>query len=81
MFKNCKQHVESVNETYFQHLCFATKFGFRLIGAGLKAIIHGICPVCFETAASDEVKCLYKMCANRGKDAPCPEQQQRDKAE
>lgn len=62
MIGKSKKHLNSVSESYFQHMAFAFKFGFSCILAGLMAIIHGICPALFVTTASERVAAL----ANRG---------------
>ena len=46
------EHPQSVNETYFEHLLFATGFGFRMIVAALACIVHGIFPFLFKTTGS-----------------------------
>ncbi|GEM_PF-677819 len=85
MIKTCKDHLDSVNESYLQHLIFAFKFGGRCLKAGLMAILHGICPAFCKTAASDEVKDLYALlCACRAQkeknDAAKPSTAQSDNA-
>lgn len=55
MLDKCQQHLDSVRESYFQHLCFAVCFGLRLVGAGLAAILHGLFPAVFQTTGSATV--------------------------
>ncbi len=50
------KHPRSVNETYLQHLYFASKFGFTLMLKGFINVIHGFLPFLFEQTASDYVK-------------------------
>jgi hypothetical protein len=45
---------------------FASRFGLKLIGAGLAALVHGLLPFAFESTASRTVKELYPRVANRG---------------
>ncbi|MEO0637030.1 MAG: DUF6356 family protein [Pseudomonadota bacterium] len=46
------QHPESVDETYFEHLCFAGSAGIRMVAAGLAALVHAVLPFLFERTAS-----------------------------
>ena len=48
-------HPASVDETYFEHLRFASGTGLALIRAGLAAICHGLLPRCCETTASTAI--------------------------
>jgi hypothetical protein len=58
MLDKCQKHLDSVHESYSQHLCFAACFGVRLIGAGLAAILHGLFPAVFQYAGSKAVFAL-----------------------
>lgn len=46
------KHPHSVNETYIEHMSFALKFGFGLVGGGLACIVHAIFPFLFEKSGS-----------------------------
>lgn len=59
MFDKCKHHLDTVHESYLQHLCFAVRFGLRMMGGGLAAIIHAICPAVFESTASRTLFALH----------------------
>ncbi len=59
-------HPASVGESYPEHFMFASRFGLKLIGAGLAAIVHGFLPCAFEKTASSVIKDLYPRVANRG---------------
>ncbi len=59
MLHDCKKHLDSVHESYFQHLGFAVCFGLRMIGGGLAAILHGLCPAVFERTGSQTVFKLH----------------------
>ncbi len=48
-------HPASVDETYLQHLRFASGTGLTLIRAGLAAICHGLLPRCCESTASTTI--------------------------
>ena len=40
-------HPASVNETYWQHLRFALRFGARMTQGGVAALVHALLPFCF----------------------------------
>jgi len=52
------EHPASVDETYFEHFCFALKFSSRLLGASFAAMIHALIPALFETTASRTVNSI-----------------------
>lgn len=58
MIGKCKNHLDSVRESYFQHLFFAACFGLRMIGAGVAAILHGLCPAFFQYTGSRTIFAL-----------------------
>ena len=69
MFGKCRHHLDTVHEGYFKHLLFALRFGACMVGGGLAAIIHGLCPAFFEHTGSrtlfrlhDEVQARLKNC-------------------
>ena len=63
-----REHLESVNETYLEHLTHAGGFGFKLIGAGAACLIHGLIPGLCVTTGSRAVTELHKsMVVNRVK--------------
>lgn len=49
------KHPHSVNETYFQHMKYAFRCGFRIVFAGIACLIHGICPFFFTNTASKTI--------------------------
>jgi len=59
MIKKSKEHLNSVNEKYLQHMGTAFKVGLNMIHGGLMALVHGIIPAIFQTNASDKIKKLY----------------------
>lgn len=65
MFKKCHDHLDSVHENYFQHMGFALCFGARLIGAGVAAILHGLCPALFQRTGSATVFALHDELKSR----------------
>ena len=61
-------HPRSVGESYFQHLRFALRFGVKMTGGGLAAILHSLFPFCFVTTASRTNDELVAMrAASRGR--------------
>lgn len=58
-------HPASVDETYWQHLCFALWFSARLFAAGFAALIHALLPPMFKTTASRIVRGLYERTSAR----------------
>ncbi len=46
-------HPHSIGETYFEHLCFAFKFGAQMMIGGFACILHSIFPFLCKTTASD----------------------------
>lgn len=58
-------HPRSVEETYFEHLLFASPFSFQLLGAACVALIHAVLPCCFERTASSVVARLYEKTRDR----------------
>lgn len=59
-------HPTSVDETYFEHLLFATKFAATLMIAASAALIHALIPCLCEKTASKAVARLYAKTHNRG---------------
>ncbi len=61
-----REHLEAVNETYFQHMAHAGGFGFKMIGAGAACLIHGLIPSLCCTTGSRAVTELHdSMVVNR----------------
>ena len=65
MIKDSKEHLKSVNETYFQHFKKAIKIGILMILGGFQAIFHAICPGILKTSASDKIKKLHNEVLGR----------------
>ena len=61
MIKKFKEHLNSVNESYFEHMSIATNVGFKMLSGGLMALLHGIVPGIFQTDASNKIKELYEF--------------------
>jgi hypothetical protein len=58
MLKKCKNHLGSVEESYFQHMKFALKYSFCCFKAGFMSLIHAFFPCCFMSSASQTIKKL-----------------------
>jgi hypothetical protein len=58
-------HPRSVGETYHEHFSCATRYGFRLTGAGLACLIHAIAPSLFKDTASGVVMGMSRELADR----------------
>jgi hypothetical protein len=50
------RHPRSVGETYLQHMAFAWRSGFVLVGAGAACLVHGLLPFAFVTKGGDMVR-------------------------
>ena len=61
MIKYSKEHLNLTNETYIQHLKFATCVGIIMICGGIQALIHAIYPGILTNAASTKIKKLYSL--------------------
>lgn len=62
------EHPASVGETYGGHLLQASRFGLRMIGAGLACLVHGLLPFLCVTRGSDAMSALHaEMAARRAK--------------
>ena len=61
MIKKSKQHLYSVNESYFKHMKVAVKVGLNMILAGLMALIHSLIPGIFQSNASNKIRELYEF--------------------
>jgi len=59
-------HPATVNESYFQHLASATRFGFRMIWGGIVCLVHALIPGVYCTKASEMIGELHdRMIVNR----------------
>ena len=63
-------HPRSVNETYWEHCCFALKFGAKMTLGGLAAILHAVFPFLFIATAgriNDELQAMRQHSPGRKK--------------
>ena len=51
-----EEHLESVNETYWQHLKFAIVHSFQFLLLSITTLIHGLLPCCFVETMSTKVQ-------------------------
>ena len=65
MIKDSKEHLDLTNETYIQHLKFATCVGITMIYGGIQALIHAIYPGILTEAASSKIKKLYSLVTDK----------------
>ena len=65
MIKDSKEHLDLTNETYIQHLKFATCIGISMIYGGLQALIHAIYPGILTKSASTKNKKLYSLISGK----------------
>ena len=61
MIKKSKEHLNSANENYFEHMNIASNVGLKMLSGGLMAFIHVIIPGIFQTDASNKIKELYEF--------------------
>ena len=61
MIKKSQEHLNSVNESYAEHMSVAFKVGSKMITDGFMALIHGLIPAIFERNASNRIKELYNF--------------------
>ena len=65
MLRDSKEHLKSVNETYFKHLKAAISIGCEMIIGGFQAIVHAFYPGILQKTASDKIKKLYLIISKR----------------
>lgn len=65
MLKTSRQHLKKSQETYGNHLVWATYAGVKMILVGCSSIIHGIVPAFFQgTAAKTVIDFYHKRLIN-----------------
>ncbi len=63
-------HPEAVGETYTEHFGVASRFGVRMVLAGLACLVHAVLPFAFVTTGSRTVRELHDRMANRHRGSP-----------
>ena len=66
ILEKTRKHLESQDETYFQHICEAWKIIYLLKTLELKCLVHSVVPGLYTEAVSEKIECLQKM-TKRGK--------------
>ena len=61
MIKKSQEHLNSVNESYAEHMSVAFKVGSKMIASGFMGLIHGLIPAIFERNASNRIKELHNF--------------------
>jgi hypothetical protein len=65
LMDKAKDHLNSVNETYVQHMKFAFYIGGMMIFGGILAILHGFCPAVFQRSGSKTICVLHEKITAR----------------
>jgi hypothetical protein len=60
ILKHFTEHPASVDETYGEHLRFATGTGLKMVLGGLACMCHGLLPFAFVTTGSRTIIALHK---------------------
>jgi len=58
-------HPKEVNETYFEHLRFASAFAGGLLVCAFCCFVHALVPGFFTTSASERVERMHERMHNR----------------
>jgi len=58
-------HPNSVGESYFQHMLFASKFSLRMASGAIAALIHAFLPFLFVSTASEMIAEMHNR--NQGR--------------
>lgn len=58
-------HPATVEESYFEHMFFAGRFGLTLLAAAGAALVHAFIPVLFEKTASNLIRQMHARIENR----------------
>ena len=61
MIKDSQEHLNEVNETYFQHIWIAIKIGFTMLVTGVFCLIHGLIPSLFNKTGRNQIAKMYEM--------------------
>ena len=71
--KNLKSHLDSVDETYVQHMIHALSFTAAMFRGSLYCLVHAFLPFVFEKTGSQIVTRMYdRMVINRATLTPNP---------
>jgi hypothetical protein len=65
LFTRSRCHLDAAEETYLDHLKFASHTSGTLFLIALRLFIHGLVPAWFEFGASDRISRLHSMLQKR----------------
>ena len=68
MRKLFTEHPASVGESYFQHLCAASGFAFRMFAGGIACFLHALFPFAFEYTGSNCITSLHEQMIAKRRD-------------
>jgi len=54
-----REHLQSVDESYVEHMRHAFGYGWRLLKASGACFVHAILPSCCTATASNEIQKLH----------------------
>ena len=61
MIKDSKEHLNEINETYFQHMAVAFKIAINMLLTGVICLIHGLIPGLFKKTASNMIVKMHEI--------------------
>ena len=61
MIKDSQEHLNEVNETYFQHMRIAFKISFTMLVTGVFCLIHGLIPSLFKITGRNKIAKIHDM--------------------
>jgi hypothetical protein len=67
LLEKTRKHLDSQNETYFEHMWAAWKIVYLLKTLEVKCLVHSLFPFLYIDAVSTKIECLQKM-TKRNKD-------------
>ena len=68
LFKEAKEHLELVDESYTEHGGFAIRWGFFLVWTGFASIVHGLVPSLFPFTAPRNILKLKALMDERSEE-------------
>ena len=61
MIKDSQEHLNEVNETYFQHMRITLKIVIAMLVTGVFCLINGLIPGLFKKTGSNQITKMYEM--------------------
>lgn len=65
LFNKCKDHLDSVHESYFEHMGFALYIAWMMLSGAVLAVTHALCPAVFQRSASVRIFKLADLIRER----------------